>query len=129
MAFGLVVQTLSAQQPASQAPPTFKSSVNLVLVDVVVRDRSGAAVRDLTADDFELLEDGRRQQILTFAFEEISSDARPVENTSTLSNVTISGTAPAPSPRSDDTPAAPLTSEDVSGHRLLTIVFDTSSMQ
>ena len=45
----------------------FRSGVNLVLVDVVVRDRNGAVVKGLTADDFELLEDGVRQQIVTFA--------------------------------------------------------------
>ena len=33
---------------------------------------TGAIVKGLTADDFELFEDGQRQQILTFAFEEIS---------------------------------------------------------
>ena len=71
--------------PAPPAPPVFRSSVNLVLVDVVVRDRSGAVVKGLTADDFELLEDGVRQQILTFAFEEITTNAAPVATTSTLS--------------------------------------------
>ena len=29
----------------------FRSTVNLVLVDVVVRDRNGAVVKGLTADD------------------------------------------------------------------------------
>ena len=35
LAAGLVVQTLSAQQPASQAPPVFKSSVNQQLVSAL----------------------------------------------------------------------------------------------
>src|SRR5262245_1896755 len=123
MAFGLVVQTLSAQQPASQAPPTFKSSGNLVLVDVVVRDRSGAAVRDVKADDFEVLEDGKRQEILTFAFEEVKPDAAPIAGGTTLTAGAVKPAQPAPlaepasaAPASADIPSHPLTSDEVAGH-------------
>ncbi|HEX7136313.1 MAG TPA: VWA domain-containing protein [Vicinamibacterales bacterium] len=137
LAVGLVVQTLSAQQPASQAAPVFKSSVNLVLVDVVVRDRSGAVVRGLKANDFELLEDGKRQEILTFAYEEIKPDAAPVAGGTTLTAGAVKPAQPmpapastAPNPAADDTiPSHPLTSDEVAGHRLLTLVFDTSSME
>jgi VWFA-related protein len=118
---------LLGQQPAPAQAPSFRTGVNLVLVDVVVRDRSGAIVRGLTADDFELLEDGVRQQILTFAFEDIGRNAPPIEKTSTLAAIaTASAPAVAESP---DTPAHPLTSDEVAGHRLLTLLFDTSSMQ
>src|SRR6266481_1880733 len=76
---------LAGQQPAlSKDVPLFRTGVNLVLVDVVVRDRSGALVKGLKADDFELLEDGVRQQVLTFAYEEIASNAAPIVNASTL---------------------------------------------
>jgi len=130
----LVVETLSAQQPAPQAPPVFRSGVNLVLVDVVVRDRSGAMVRDLKADDFELLEDGARQQILTFAYEEITSSAAPVAGGDTLWAASVRPSAPLAAPgaaaslKADVMPSHPLTSDEVAGHRLLTLVFDTSSM-
>ena len=136
----LVVATaaLLAQQPAPpQAATLFHSGVNLVLVDVVVRDRRGTVVKGLTADDFELLEDGKRQQIVTFAFEEISGTATPIENASMLSASAatsaapvVTAGAPVAAPKAvDGTPSAPLTSEDVAGHRLLTLLFDTSSMQ
>jgi len=122
-----------AQQP-QQNTPTFRSTVNLVLVDVVVRDRSGNVVSGLKADDFQLLEDGKPQQILTFAFEQIESNAAPVERASLLAGATASATprvtAPAATaPAAPATPPGPLTSEDVAGHRLLTLLFDTSSMQ
>src|SRR5437870_2207005 len=83
--FGLVASAaLVGQQSTPSHEPRFRSSVNLVLVDVVVRDRSGAFVQGLKAEDFELLEDGVRQQILTFALEEIASNAAPIVNASSL---------------------------------------------
>ncbi len=131
----LAVQTLPGQQPSAQAPPVFRSSVNLVLVDVVVRDRSGAVVRGLKADDFDLLEDGARQQILTFAYEEIAASAAPIAGGTTLTAAAPYATpAPAPAPEAvrsavEPIPSHPLTSEEVAGRRLLTLVFDTSSME
>src|SRR5262245_33002444 len=121
----------AAQQPA---PPTFRSSINLILVDVVVRDKSGAVVKGLSADDFDLLEDGVRRPILTFAFEEVRPTANPITNASTLAAMGDAAgrplkTAASTTPIVDDTPSHPLTSEEVAGHRLLTLVFDTSSMQ
>jgi VWFA-related protein len=119
------------QQPAA---PSFRSSVNLVLVDVVVRDRKGAIVSGLSRDDFQLIEDGKPQQILTFAFEQIESSSPPIERAALLAGSAASAAvprvaAPAAAPTVTATPSAPLTSEDVAGHRLLTLLFDTSSMQ
>jgi len=129
----LAAPTVVAQQPP-QNQPVFRSTVNLVLVDVVVRDRKGAIVTGLKADDFQLVEDGKPQQILTFAFEQIEGTAAPVERASLLAGSAASGpprvTAPAAAPTAGTAArAAPLTSEDVAGHRLLTLLFDTSSMQ
>jgi len=118
-------------QPAPAQSPVFRSSINLVLVDVVVKDKRGAMVRGLTANDFELREDGVRQQILTFAFEEIGTNAAPLAGAVSLA---ATATKPATVPSTDRATASasstkPATSEDVAGHRLITIVFDTSSMQ
>jgi VWFA-related protein len=127
---------LGEQAPPAQPVPQFRSSVSLVLVDVVVRDRAGAPVKGLTADDFEILEDGVRQQIQTFAFEEITSKAASIDTASTLSGGSIRGPAPTTAtaggserPGGDVVPAHPLTSSEVAGHRLMTLLFDTSSMQ
>ena len=58
---------LSAQQPAPQrVAGTLKEGVTAVLVDVVVRDKRGQPVRDLTAADFEVFEDGQRQTVGSF---------------------------------------------------------------
>jgi Ca-activated chloride channel homolog len=47
--------------------PVFRGAVDLVPVAVTVVDRKGEPVTDLTADDFEVLEDGRRQTVSYFA--------------------------------------------------------------
>ncbi len=120
---------LASQQ--STSTPLFRSTVNLVLVDVVVRDKNGAIVTGLTRDDFQLVEDGKPQQILTFAFEQIEGNSAPIDRGALLAG--SSGAVPrvsAPAaPAVAASPATPLTSEDVAGHRLLTLLFDTSSMQ
>jgi VWFA-related protein len=56
-------------QPPPQPPPqgpTFRVRVDYVEVDVVVTDQRGNLVRDLKKDDFQVLEDGKAQQISTF---------------------------------------------------------------
>jgi Ca-activated chloride channel family protein len=51
--------------------PTFRSWSDLVVVPANVTDRSGRFVKDLKADDFQLLEDGVRRPIARFASERV----------------------------------------------------------
>src|SRR5262245_10350163 len=46
-----------------QEKPTFRLQVDLVTNDVVVRDDKGNFVPDLTKDEFEIFEDGVKQDI------------------------------------------------------------------
>lgn len=58
--------TASADEVDAQTP-VFKAQVEYVEVDVLVTDNQGRAVRDLTKDDFQVFEDGKRQNISSFA--------------------------------------------------------------
>ncbi len=60
-AAALGVPALSAQQPISEFLDTIE--VRVVNVDVVVLDRDGRSLPGLTREDFELLEDGKREQV------------------------------------------------------------------
>jgi VWFA-related protein len=53
-------------QDPQQRPPVFRAGVNAVRVDVIVTDRDGNPVNDLTASDFEVQEDGKAQEIDLF---------------------------------------------------------------
>jgi Ca-activated chloride channel homolog len=49
------------------AGQTFRASVDLIHFSVIVTDKSGAPVTGLTADDFEISEEGRNQKITHFS--------------------------------------------------------------
>jgi Ca-activated chloride channel homolog len=51
----------------TQQPPVFRQGIELVRLGVTVTDRRGSLVTDLGVDDFEILEDGRKQAIGYFA--------------------------------------------------------------
>ena len=57
----------SGQNPQTQRPPVFRAGANFVLVDAYPQ-RDGRLVEGLTADDFEVREDGRPQQVESFEF-------------------------------------------------------------
>jgi VWFA-related protein len=62
----MVIPAAARQQAPQRAPGTLTEGVTAVLVDVVVRDKRGLPVRDLTAADFEILEDGVSQTLGSF---------------------------------------------------------------
>jgi hypothetical protein len=67
------------QQKPAPAPqqPTFRTGINFVRVDVIVTDKSGKPVTDLTQADFEVQEDGKPQAIDTFKLIEITGIPKP----------------------------------------------------
>jgi VWFA-related protein len=73
----IAIPLAARQQPS--APPAFRSAVDAVEVDVVVQDKTGRFVDDLTARDFELREDGAAQKIEFFyvANPNVRAQSRP----------------------------------------------------
>lgn len=60
----LAASGLLAQDPPPQA--TIRTTVDEVVLDVIVRDKKGRPVKDLTADDVLVLDNGVRQKITGF---------------------------------------------------------------
>jgi len=63
----LLATTAVAIQAQDQRRPDFTSRVELVTTDVVVRDNNGQFIADLKKEDFEVLEDGVPQKLVSFS--------------------------------------------------------------
>src|SRR5438477_1768558 len=101
----LAVLTLAARPGGALDPPspspapvdqrataTFSAGTNAVTLDVVVRDRKGRMMRDLTAPEFEVYEDGVKQQVHSFEVFGRRAEEAPADSSSVGATVT----APAP---------------------------------
>ncbi|MBV8206256.1 MAG: VWA domain-containing protein [Acidobacteria bacterium] len=122
----LMLQPASAFPEAQKAP--FRLSVNseLVLVNVIARDRQGNFIRDLKPEDFTVSEDGKPQKISSFDFENI--DTLPFTAGSSApaagpAQIIIQGAKPAPTAA----PVAP-TADALRNRRLIVMFFDLSGM-
>jgi VWFA-related protein len=68
LAAGLLCASVAALAGrAPRQPPGFRTGVDLVNLGVTVSDRKGRLVTGLTADDFEIIEDGKKQALTYFA--------------------------------------------------------------
>jgi VWFA-related protein len=111
------------QQDGSASQPfTLKVSTDIVLTNVVVRDKkTGEVVKGLKASDFTILENNKPQQIRSFDYENVDQAALLAEKS------TVSGKAAT---------IADLVNRDFADdpkalhdHRLMVFFFDLSSMQ
>ncbi len=121
-----------AQQPPApqNAPPnadgtvTFKTSTQLVIETVGVKDKSGKPIEGLTAKDFIVTEDGAPQTISFFEYQKLpETPAAAIAPDAAL--------VAAPLPKLPRTQIAPETPGDVRyrDRRLLTLYFDLTNMQ
>lgn len=62
----------AAQDPPPQTP-TFRSSTNLIVQTVTVKDRDGRVIEGLTAPDFVVTEDGKPQDVAFVEFQRIDA--------------------------------------------------------
>ncbi len=93
----------------------------LVLVNVVAHDKNGNLVRDLKKGDFTIFEDGKKQEISSFDFENVDE-----LTTAGAAEATVSGVAGGTLLRSGKQTAPSLDARD---RRLILLFFDFSAME
>ena len=110
----------TAAQQNTQGGYTLSVNANIVLTNVVVRDKkTGALIKDLKASDFEILENGKPQKIASFDYENVDEAAA-------LAEKTVTGKASIADLIERSFGSDPAKLKD---HRLVVIFFDLSSMQ
>ncbi len=115
----VLVPLLPAQQQ-SGALYRFRVETDVVLVNVVVRDKSGAIVGGLKKEDFTLFEDGKQQRVASFDFEQTETQAVPQPAQAVL-------VAPRSTPSA--TAVKPTDKLEFRDHRIIVLFFDLTSMQ
>lgn len=75
--FALLAAALSTAAAQVQSGQTFTTGVTGIQVPVVVRDHDGRVVTNLTKGDFQLFDNGKRQEITSFSVENAGSQAAP----------------------------------------------------
>jgi VWFA-related protein len=122
----LAVAGLQAQdqnqppQQDSQEAYTLRVNSDLVLTNIVVRDKkTGEVIRGLKASDFQVLENGKPQSIISFDFQSVDQAAP-------LNEATINGKAPNTIMGNMN---RNVTSQQLRNHRLIVMFFDITSMQ
>jgi VWFA-related protein len=93
----------SPQQSATEisshdAPATFSTKVNLVMVPVVVRDVKGKAIGTLQKEDFQLFDKGKPQVISRFSVEKAGESVIPAEVATAEAAIDKSAAPASPAP-------------------------------
>lgn len=124
----LLATALATPASAAAAPqaapetPVFSVQTSGVLLDIVVRDKRGKLVRDLTAADFEVSEDGVRQAVDSFRV--VNNDA-PDEADAEPAAAPAAAGAPPTAPAA--APAAAEAESAARGPAVVAFVFDRMS--
>src|SRR6202012_1077084 len=109
------------QQPDASGTFTMKVQTDIVLTNVVVRDKkTGEVVKGLKESDFTILENGRPQQIASFDYQNVDEAAVLREKSTVTGKATIVDLLD---------PHLAANSGQLRDHRLIVMFFDLSSMQ
>ncbi|HVH86077.1 MAG TPA: VWA domain-containing protein, partial [Terriglobales bacterium] len=121
--FAFCALGLAAQNTQSPNPDDYRIHVtsDLVLTNVVVRDKQGNLVRGLRKDDFSIFEDGKQQSISSFDFENVDALA-----TAGAAGPTVSGTV---TPLKIIGVNQRVNKEELKNHRLIVLFFDFGGME
>ena len=120
--------TAPISQGASEGQFSLKTNTEVVLVNVTVRDKNGAFIKDLKADDFSVLENGKKQSIISLDAENTDGVVTADSPTTPLLSNAIAAPK-SPSTTAAAAPATPLNENDLKDRRLIVLFFDLGSMQ
>jgi VWFA-related protein len=110
--FNAVALQQTPPKPEQKVEPSVVLSAREVVLDVVVRDKKGRPVKNLAASDFEVYEDGVRQQIESFRLVSREPAAEP---------------SPKESPAPPAAPPPPSPPRSLSELNFIALVFDRLS--
>jgi VWFA-related protein len=123
LAWSTTGNLVAQQQP--EAPVSsgarLKVSTEIVLVNVVARDKHGNLIKDLKKEDFTVFEDGKKQDLASFDFEKVDEMAM-----AGTAGTTVTGTAGQPSGLLNSKVQKSLEARD---RRLMLLFFDFSAME
>ncbi len=122
MAWSMATNLLAQQQPQTPVASggRLRVSTEIVLVNMVARDKQGNLIKDLKREDFTVYEDGKKQELASFDFEKVDEMAM-----AGAAGTTVTGSAG---------PGGLLNSKvqkslDARDRRLMLMFFDFSAMQ
>jgi len=123
---GSQTPSTSVSPSSSQGQFTLKTSTEVVLVNVTVRDKTDNFIKDLKQQDFSILEDGKKQEIVSIDVENTDSVVTAESpTTQVLGNLT-----PNPTPAASATAKPkPANESELKDRRLIVLFFDLTSMQ
>jgi VWFA-related protein len=78
--FSVFAQVPTTEPGNQDDADVVKISTTLIQIDAVVTDKKGNVVTDLTAKDFEIYQNGKKQDISNFSFITTNKSVVPVEN-------------------------------------------------
>ncbi len=121
LVLGAVSNSYVAQEQNGAGTFTLKVQTDIVLTNVVVRDKkTGAVLKGLKASDFTILENGKPQKIASFDYQNVDEAAVLNEKTTVSGKATIADLLD---------PHLAADSGALRDHRLIVMFFDLSSMQ
>jgi VWFA-related protein len=132
LAFALAAQQQAPQPPAPAAAKgsiKFEASTQLVVEDIIVKDKSGQPITGLKASDFVVLEDGKPQKVAFLEFQTLEEQPAAMQLSKRPEPETATQTLPPPKAVTQNQ-IAPGKPGDIKyrDRRLLVMFFDMTSM-
>jgi VWFA-related protein len=120
------------QQPAPATPKTFKfeASTQLVVEDLIMKDKSGNAITGLKPSDFIVTEDGKPQKVEFVEFQSLEEAAAPIAEPAEPAKQLEKRPEPAAPKAATAAQIAPEKPGDIKykDRRLMVMFFDMTSM-